>query len=229
MFESKNIKDYIAKAVVFKDEITKAGELKDKFARFTILFPTIEDKMICKAVFDVMFTSELKARKFIAQMVDGINVMIPQKVTEMIDAYNQATVLIHEKMKEADKLASETGGERLTEEEKQGSSKFDERHGRTVDPFIVMNAQDPNREFLGGEIIEQKGDTIISTISKNELEKAQQMNVNLQEIKREKEKREIEEELKRRAIYEKILAERRNKKQFSNVASELQRVYKDDD
>lgn len=223
--DSINIKDYIAKAIVLKDGLAKDAELKDKFAKFTFLFPTLEDKMVCKAIFDVMFTSEIRARKFISQMVNGINSVVPQKITDMVDVYNQASVLVNEKMKLDNRKASETGGERFTEEEKKGSLSNDDKHGRQSDPFIVMNASDPNREFVSAQIVMQKGDTVVSTISKDELKLAKIENDNLQKLKQQKAEQDAKEEARRRTQYERSLAERRNKQQYAKVAKELQRIY----
>lgn len=229
MFESKNIKDYIAKAIVLKDELAKGAGVKANFAKFTLLFPTLEDKMVCKAIFDIMFTSEVRSRKFISQMVDGINNVVPQKITDMVDIYNQASVLVHEKMKKDNKKASETGGERYTEEEKQGSSDDDDKHGRAADPFIVMNASDPNREFVSAQIVMQKGDTTVSTISKEELNLAKIENENLQKLNKKKSEQDAKEEARKLELYNKSLEERRNKQQYAKVAKELQKVYNSHD
>ena len=224
MFESNNIKDYIAKAVVLKDELNKENELKDKFAKFTLLFPTIEDKMVCKAIFDIMFTSEVRMRKFVSQMVDGINSLVPQKMSEMLDVYNQAVVLVNKKMTLDNKKASETGGERLTTEEKQGSSKYDDKNGRASDPFIVMNAVDPNREVSSNQVVMQKGKTVVTTLSKDELALAKMENENLQKAKQQAEL-DAKEKARLREQYEKSLAERRNKKNYAKIAGEIQRIY----
>ena len=223
MFESKNINDYIAKAVVLRDEFEKIDDLKEKFGKFTLLFPTFEDKMICKAVFDLMFTHELKMQKFINQMINGINGVVPHKMTEMMEVYNQAVVLVDKKIKENNKKAASNGGERFTEEEKQGSHIDDDRHGRQ-DNFVAANMQDPNRQFRGGEILVEKGNTKVSIISQEELNNAKKENSSLEQIKKD-EIREREEEEKRRAAYQKTLDARKNKKQYGNVASSLQRVY----
>lgn len=227
MFESKNIKDYVAKAVVLKEELPKFNSLKDRFARFTYLFPTNEDKMICKAIFDVIFVSDIKVREFVSQMVDGANQLAPQKVSALIDSYNQACALVYNMQQKDNKMASENGGERLTEEEKQGSSKNDNKHGRESDPFIVMNASDPNREFVGGgDVIFKKGQTVVAKISTEELEREQSNQLIMNEDKRKQDELKAREEEEKRRAYEKSLAERRQKKQYAKVASELERVYK---
>lgn len=223
MFESQNIKDYIAKAVVLKDELSREIEYKDKFAKFTLLFPSIEDKMVCKAIFDMMFTSEISSRKFISQMVDGVNSLVPQKISEMVDIYNQAVVLINKKMDLDNKKATDSGGERFTTEAKQGSSKYDEKHGRESDPFIVMSSQDPNRSDNLSQMLINKGDKGVTLVTKSELDLAKIENDNLQRIKQQKERLQSEEEA--RKAYERSLAERRNKKDYAQVAGELQRVY----
>lgn len=229
MFDSKNIKDYIAKAVVFKEELPKLATLKDKFARFTYLFPSPDDKMVCKAIFDTMFVSDAKARKFVSQMVDGVNTMFPQKISEMIDVYNDASVHVFNMLKEENKKASDADGERNVAETKQGSDKDDNKHGRAADPFIVMNASDPNREYKGGEIVSKKGKAVVSTISKAELEAVHVENNSIEEATRKKQEELAREEAKKRAAYEKTLAERRQKAGYAKVASEIQRVYNSHD
>ena len=170
-----------------------------------------------------MFTHELKMQKFINQMINGINGVVPHKMTEMMEVYNQAVVLVDKKIKENNKKAASNGGERFTEEEKQGSHIDDDRHGRQ-DNFVAANMQDPNRQFRGGEILVEKGNTKVSIISQEELNNAKKENSSLEQIKKD-EIREREEEEKRRAAYQKTLDARKNKKQYGNVASSLQRVY----
>ena len=229
MVDLNNIEDYIARAVVLKNELEKEKELKEKFAKLTLLFPTLEDKMICKAIFDIKFTSETKSRKFISQMVDGVNSMVPQKITEMIDTYNQVAVLVAKSMQKENKIVSDAGGERFSGQEKQGDALNDEKHGRMTDQFAVVNAQDQIDESKSDqvEIISKKGKKVISTLAKKEVVTAQRENEILQQIENQKQRdleRQREEERKRIA-YEKSLAERRMKKEYSKVASELQRIY----
>lgn len=232
MSDIENIKDYIARAIVLRDEFENQVNIKEKFGKFTYLFPTIEDKMICKAIFDIMFTSDIKARKFISKMVDGMSSMKPQNISEMIDIYNQTSVLVYKQMQLESKKVTDIGGEINTEQEKQGSSLEDDRHGRMVDPFIVMNDSDPNRDFNGSKIIEKKGKAVVARISKEELDFAKQANDNADTLKKEKARKDAEEakrEAERLEKYKKSLAERTNKKTYGAVSGQLQRIYDSQD
>lgn len=228
MFESRNIKDDIAKAIVLRDELKKYDDLKDKYSRFTYLFPTFEDKIICKAIFDIIFISEIRLGKFIDQMINGLNKVVPQNFSEMIETYTRAVAFVSAKIKEDNKKAADDGGERYTQEEKQGTTVGDDKHGRS-DTFIVMSPLDSNRDFVAGQIIAKNGDAVISTLSKEELNQALIDNNNLIEAKKEQERKNAEEEARRRAAYEESLAKRRNKTEFAKVSNELQRVYDNKD
>lgn len=225
MFESRNFKDDMAKAIVLREEFQKYNNLKDKFSRFSYLFPSFEDKVVCKVIFDLMFTSDGKQGKFIDQMLNAINKEVPQNFTEMIDVYSQASAWVMKEKELAEKIAADNGGERWSEEVKQGSSKYDDKYGRT-DTFIVMGTQNPNNDFVAGQIVEQKGEAVVSTLSKEELEVAKAMNDKLQKDKEDAQKL---EEARKREAYEESLRRRNNKKNFANIAGSLERVYSNKD
>ena len=222
IIDAKNIRDFIARAVALRKEIDQTIDVKDKFAKFTYLFPTLEDKMICKAIFDVKFTGDIATRKFISQMIDGINGLVPQKMTEMIDLYNQVSALAYKQKIKDNKLVSDSGGERSSVEGKQGTLLNDDKHGR-IDNFNSSNNDKALVESFGGEIISQKGDSSISVISKDELSEAKRQNEILEMTKNIKQELDADEKKKREA-YEQSLAERRNKQEYAKIAGDLQRI-----
>ena len=70
----------------------------------------------------------------------------------------------------------------------------------------------------------QKGETVVTTLSKDELALAKTENENLQKAKQQAEV-DAKEKARLREQYEKSLAERRNKKNYAKIAGEIQRIY----
>ena len=227
MFENLNLKDYIAKAVVLKKEINETKDKKNIFGTFLMLFPTAKDQMICRAVFDIMFSDDLAARKVLDKMINSMNVMAPQKMTDMSDVYSEALAMVVQEKEKQEKQVNDNitdgGGERYTGESKQGSEKNDDKNGRASDPFIVMNTIDPNRDYKSGEIIYQKGEKTISTLSSEELNAAKIANDNVQRARMQKQIINAEEERKRRA-YEESLKRRNKAKTGKAIISAMQEV-----
>lgn len=221
MAQLDNINEYIARAAVLKKDLETLETVKEKFASLTYLFPSLEDKMICKAIFDTMYTSEVKSRKFIKNMVDAINTMVPKNISEMIDVYNQTSVLINEKIKKKERLISDDGGEISTQQEKQGTFEYDDKQSKNNNSFNVM----PANEFAENRTkekkkIKDKSSSIVSTVSSEDIKSEKQKTT--QEVV---DKLKKEEEARKRAAYEKSLAERRQKKQFASSALDLQKIH----
>lgn len=221
-----NIKDYIAKAVVLKNDLPKLENLNDKYAKFTLLFPSVEDKIICKAIFDMLFISDNKVRAFVTQMTDQANALFPQKASDLVDVYNQTIVLMGHVKEKYNKKVSDDGGEKNSSEEKQGGEKDDEKHGRAADQFVVMNTVDPNRENNTDkeQPAPKKIAATVSVISKEELEKARLQQDLAEKMKKEECEKQTQEEIEKRIKYERELAEKRQKQQQQNSLKELEQA-----
>ncbi len=236
MFETRTLKDDVARAIVFKSEFKKCDNLKDRYARFTYLFPSLEDKVICKAIFDVMFFDETQISKFVDQMINDLNREIPQKLTEAIDAYSQAAVWVEKTLKKNEKLA-EASGARVGEQQKQGSLEGEDLSNTSSNnPFIVAgNAKDPNRVMLSGQVVSKKGKKVVAVVSRDEIDLAKDENSLIAAAKKRNleaealKKQEIER--KQREAYEKSLKERIAKKELSSpqYAAVVERVLKNSD
>ena len=213
-----NIEKYIANAAILKNELPKILDVKEKFARLTYLFPSFEDKMICKAIFDTMYISEVKIRKFITRMVDGLYSLMPQNVSQMIDIYNQTSVVVNERLKKQEKESSDTNGEHDLVEEKQGTSDLEDKQSQKADAFSVAGGG-----VFNIEIDREKKDknstskTNIIPVSKSEIETIKNLDEQKQIAKKQ-----LEDE-KRRA-YEDSLRERRQKRQVSSAAVVLEQM-----
>lgn len=193
-----NINKYIANAAILRDCLANINNIQDKFAKFTFLFPTIEDKMICKAIFDTLYLSDVKARKFISRMIDGLNNLYPQNLTEMVDVYNQTAVIVSEKIKKQEKQADEDG-ERSSQEEKQGTSEQEDEMGQKMNAFSVHNNVVTVQESSNFKKSDKKKQKQISVVSSKEIENIERLDKQKLAASKEDEKlKKYEESLKER-------------------------------
>ena len=213
-----NLEQYIANAAVLKKELLQMVEIKDKFAKFTYLFPTIEDKMICKAIFDTMYISEVKTRKFISRMVDGLNAMAPQNISEMIDVYNQTSVLVSERIKKQEKIANDANDNRDLVEQKQGTSEVEDKQSQKTDAFTsagggVFNVEIDNKKRNKNSLSEGK----IAPVSKDDIDRLKNLDEQKQIAKKQADE-------KLREVYEKSLRERMSKKKVAEATPIIQQM-----
>ena len=92
MVTVKEITDAISKTIVYKAEYHKTANENQRVGFHDYLFPTTRDKVICKAVFDVIYADgETGAeRRFIDDRVDKSNAISPMSVSEITEVYEQA-------------------------------------------------------------------------------------------------------------------------------------------
>ena len=215
-----NIKQYIANAAILRDDLTKLADIKGKFERFTYLFPTIEDKMICKAIFDTLYLSDVKSRKFISRMIDGLNTLYPQNLTEMIDVYNQTAVIMSERIRKQEKFADDNG-ERGNQETKQGTSEKEDKMSKNNNSFNSQNNIVSMQEQTMFKKEDKKPQKQVSVVSNEEIS-------NLKRLDEQKLAAKMEDE--KRKKYEESLRERtRIKKNVENIIEIQQMRSKYDD